>query len=249
MLKLKKRLLVSLCDFLSDKEKMTILASNWQMFTESPDILFTQPTNISEMLHLPIAFYNNFTNVIINVDISIFPQNSTHITCRYIFAHAIRYTYNVKFIDHDNDNNEKIVINFIEPVRKTKFDQLNVTRYVTYCGKIDRFDHLNPGISLHTIAEFYVAHDDLDRFRKIPRNDVGIYNHKYLVYAQLMRPVPLKIFSFILNDKRTKAYSAQFIEYLMCMIELGMPFEIRQMIIKIHAEMFWDRIYDKIVDE
>jgi hypothetical protein len=166
------------------------------------------------------------------------PNNIHYIAGKYSYAHIISFYANVKYIDDEKDD-EKITVNFIKPGKKTKFECVNVVDSITYCGRIDKFDVLPSNVTTWRIAKFYVAHDNLDRFRKIYESGgERWYDQELFLYALLMRPMPIKTFSYLLNHQITGAFVPQITEFLMCMVELKIPQDIWKMIVNIHIDMF-----------
>jgi len=187
--------------------------------------------------------------------VNVLPKNIKYGT--YLYAHTpdernmhtklISYPSNITYTTYIDSDDKKISVNFVEPARKTKFDNINAIRCVTYVGKINIFSCKKFWYAKsNIIAKFYIAHDDLDRFQKLlDIRRISLDDYELLLYAQLMRPEPSRILSHILNDQATKAFAAQFIEYLMCVIELGMPIDVRKIIVNKHAVIFWNEVYDK----
>jgi hypothetical protein len=253
MLKLNNKLIVLLCDFLRDKEKATILRGNQHFFYKClPNIFFTEPMKIPK-IHFYKINYNCFTNIIFDVGLYMLPANIQYVTGRYVYVQLlISCCANVKYIDSEKDNNEKITVSFIKPARKTKFKCVNVNNRITYCGSIDKFDVQSGAVSKYLIAKFYMAHDDLDRFRKV-LNTISVRriiweDHELFLHAALMQPMPTKIFSYILNET-TSACVPRFVKFMLYIVELEIPRDIWKMIVNMHIDMFWNRIYDLVSDD
>src|SRR5688500_8822430 len=179
---LSDKLFVTLCHFLTDKEKASILSFNRQLRRYSSQIFFTEQIRISKISRLHnLHNYNQFTNIIFDTYANVPPRNISHGTYKYGHVRAPRYPQNVTYTnDIDFFNDEKIIVNFREPLRKTKFIDINTIRCITYIGKIDMFDKKKAPPNV--IAKFYIAHDDLHRFKKlVDTNQLNFGNYELLL--------------------------------------------------------------------
>uniref|UniRef100_A0A6C0CBW3 F-box domain-containing protein n=1 Tax=viral metagenome TaxID=1070528 RepID=A0A6C0CBW3_9ZZZZ len=248
MLRLNNYSIHHICKYLDDREKVTILRTCRFLRSYLPQMIYTDSISISKICQHPN--YDNFANVIFDVPyVYDVPRNIQHGIYRYNNIYFEHYPSSVIYVNKGNENEERKSVSIAIPAKKTRCGQINQIRHITYIGKLSMFDEQITA-TLNAAVKFYVVHDDLRRFQKIYSKNVyfnSYYDYDYiLLFAQLMTPMPQKIFSYILNRQEIKAFAPQFVIYLMCMIDFGMPRDVRKIIVGIHAQIFWDGIYDKL---